>query len=434
MDYQVDKWFSAVPVGWPAVLTAGAALGVPWLVNPMLAGVNVLLVYLLLSELYSMRIARISVLLLCFSPWHIFLAMSFMTHTVTMTCALLAFLGVVRARRSGSTGWALLAGAAIGAGSLVRPLDGLIVALLTAAWALGIGGTRLKLRGLVALAAGTLLVGALALPYNKALTGDSTVSPLMSYTDKQYGSKANAYGFGPDRGLGWPTDAYPGHTPFEALINAQLNGASLNTELFGWGTGSLILIGAMLFWGTLRRPDYLMLASIGVVLLAYAPYWGNGGADFGARYWYLILVPCVVLSARGLESLEALSGVRATAAVALLCGLALFNYFPWRSLDKYHHYLRMRPDIRTLSRGRGFGRSLVFVRGERFPDYASAAIYNPLDLTSNVPIFVWDHDPAVRAKILCTYPDRPTWIVEGPSITHAGYRIVAGPLPAGSQM
>ena len=93
MDYQTDKWFSAVPLGWPAVLTAGAVLGIPWLVNPVLAGLNVLLVYLLLGEIYSLRIARISVLLLCVSPWHIFLAMSFMTHTVTMTFALLAFLG-----------------------------------------------------------------------------------------------------------------------------------------------------------------------------------------------------------------------------------------------------------------------------------------------------------------------------------------------------
>jgi hypothetical protein len=261
----------------------------------------------------------------------------------------------------------------------------------------------------------------------------------MSYTDKQYGPNANAYGFGPDRGLGWPTDAYPGHTPFEALINGELNAASLTTELFGWATGSLFLIATLVFCGTLRRSDYLMLTAIGVVVVAYAPYWGNGGPDFGARYWYLILVPCVALSARGLEWLENalearfLGGFRATAAVAVLCGLALLNYFPWRSLDKYHYYLRMRPDVRILSKERAFGRSLVLVRGERFPDYASAAIYNPLDLRSNAPIYVWDRDAAVRAKILSAYPDRPLWIVDGPSVTHAGYRVTAGPLPAGSQ-
>src|SRR4029079_18322167 len=104
----------------------------------------------------------------------------------------------------------------------------------------------------------------------------------------------------------------------------------------------------------------------------YLPFWGNGGGDFGARYWYLVLVPCVALTARGVEALESKLGsngknnVRATAAVAALCALALVNYFPWRSLDKYYHYLRMRPDVRELARSYGFGRSLVLIRGENF--------------------------------------------------------------------
>jgi hypothetical protein len=260
----------------------------------------------------------------------------------------------------------------------------------------------------------------------------------MRYTDEHYGPKSNAYGFGPDRGLGWATDAYPGHTPFEALINAELNGACLNTDLFGWSTGSLLLIAIILVSGTLRRADYLMLAAIAAVLIAYAPYWGTGGPDFGARYWYLILVPCVALSVRGLECLETKLGsdrrydVRAMAAVAALCCLALINYFPWRSLDKYHHYLRMRPDVRILARTHAFGRSLVLVRGERFPDYASAAIYNPLDLQADAPVYVWDRDPAIRDKVLQLYPQRPVWIVEGPSLTHAGFRVAAGPLQAAS--
>src|SRR5262249_9451294 len=159
----------------------------------------------------------------------------------------------------------------------------------------------------------------------------------------------------PDRGLGWPTDAYPGHTPFEALINAELNGATLNTDLFGWSTGSLVLLAAFVLSGAMRRADYLMLAAIAVVLLAYAPYCGNGGPDLGARYWYLILLPAVAVSGRGMEWLEEKLGlaergdVRATAAVAALCLLTLINYFPWRSLDKYRHYLRMRPDLVTMA-------------------------------------------------------------------------------------
>jgi len=189
-------------------------------------------------------------------------------------------------------------------------------------------------------------------------------------------------------------------------------------------------MAVLIFAGGLRRADYLMLAVIVAVVLAYIPYWGNGGGDFGARYWYLILLPCVALTARAVEWLD---DVRATAAVAALCGLALATYFPWRSLDKYYHYLRMRPDVREEARSHGFGRSLVLIRGEYFPDYASAAIYNPIDLKAAAPVYAWDRDPAVRAEVLKAYADRPVWILEGPSITGAGYRIVSGPQNAGAR-
>jgi hypothetical protein len=437
MDYQPDKWFGAVPVGWPAVLSVGERLGVAWLVNPVLSGINVLLIYLLLRKLYSVRVSRLAILLLCVSPWYVFLGMSYMTHMATLTCALAAFLGVACAIESGAAWWAGIAGLGAGAASVIRPLDGAIIAVLAGLWAFGVKGWRPKIATLAAFGIGTIAAGALAFPYNKALTGKATESPLTAYADRVYGPKTNAYGFGPERGVGWPTDPYPGHTPFEAIILAELNGHSLNTELFGWSTGSLGLIAVLIFFGKIRKSDALMLAGIAGVLLAYAPYWGNGGPDFGARYWFLIFVPCLALSARGLEVLEnGLSStgrgdMRATCAVAALSTMALLVYFPWRSLDKYHDYLRMRPDVRELAAQNHFGKSLVLVRGDRFPDYMSAAIYNPIDLHSDTPVYVWDRSEEVRNKILSLYPDRPVWVLEGPTVTHAGYRIAAGPLRAG---
>jgi hypothetical protein len=298
-------------------------------------------------------------------------------------------------------------------------------------------GVRLKFPSLAALATGTLLAGALALPYNKALTGSPTRSPLVDYSSKHYGPKSNDYGFGPERGQGFPIDPYPGHTPFEALILAELNGACISADLFGWSTGSMCLLAVLLTSGSMRRPDYLMLAALAVVFLGYAPYWTNGGPDFGARYWFLMFVPCIALSARGLEWLEIKLGsagrndVRATIAVTVLCCLAVVNYLPWRSLDKYRHYLRMRPDVRFLAAEYAFGRSLVLVRGEPFPDYASAVIYNPLDLQADAPIYVWDRSNDVRAKVLEAYRDRPVWILDGPTRTGSDFRVVAGPIPVG---
>src|SRR4029453_7057451 len=128
---------------------------------------------------------------------------------------------------------------------------------------------------------GAGIVSALTLPYNRLLTGDAFVFPLTAYYEEYFGPKTNAFGFGPDRGLGWALDAYPGHSPIEALINAALNIFSINIELFGWSTGSLIIIAFILFCRPIKKSDYLMLAVIAGVGGVYSLYWFSGGPDFG---------------------------------------------------------------------------------------------------------------------------------------------------------
>lgn len=437
LETEAGRWFVTPPFGWPAVLAIGTFFGVAWLVNPLLAGFNVLLIYALARELSDRRTARWIVLLLCVSPWHLFLAMSFMTHILTLTCALAAALGVAIARRSQHARWTLIAGGFIGLASLIRPLEGLILAVVLGLWSIGVGGRRLKLTSVVALVLGTVVVGALALPYNKKLTGSPTSNPIMLYTDKHFGAGANALGFGPNRGWGWELDPYPGHGLPDAAVNTALNLFSLNIEMFGWGFGSLLPILLLLFAGSLKRSDYYLLGIVAAVVGAHVFYWYSGGPDFGARYWFLILVPCVVLTIKGIQFLansfkseNGLNHLRVTAAILALCMISLANYFPWRAIDKYHHYLRMRPDIRYLARDLGFGRAIVLIKGNEHPDYVSAFAYNPLDLQSDETIYAWDRNPTVRAEILKAFPDRPVWVVNGPSITGRGYEVVSGPIPA----
>ena len=40
MTYQAARWFSPVPPGWPAILAVGAFVGLPWLVDPILGGID----------------------------------------------------------------------------------------------------------------------------------------------------------------------------------------------------------------------------------------------------------------------------------------------------------------------------------------------------------------------------------------------------------
>ncbi|MGQ0539001.1 MAG: hypothetical protein ACT4R6_08665, partial [Gemmatimonadaceae bacterium] len=302
------RWFSPVPPGWPALLALGAAAGVAWLVNPLLTGVAVLLTHMFLRELYPPRQARAATVLLAASPWLLFLGMSLMTHVATLAFALLAALGVTRARRLGAAWPAFAAGLAVGVVSLIRPLEGLVLALLLGAWSLGARGRRWRLAPSVALTLGAVLAGSLIRPYNAALTGSASRFPLMLYSDKYYAPGSNDVGFGANRGLGWALDPFPGHGIPDVVVNSILNTYAINIELFGWAAGSLCVAAALLAMGKLARADSWMLLAALAVVAAHAFYWFSGGPDFGGRYWFLVIVPLCALTASGLQRAAANGG------------------------------------------------------------------------------------------------------------------------------
>ena len=151
-----DRWFGIFSPGWPALLALGELAGLIWLVNPLLAGLCVLLAYLLFLELYDRGFARIAVLLLCCSPWFIFMSMSLMSHVATLSFALAAAVLLARGRRNQSYILFGLAGAMVGIVSLVRPLDGAIMALLLGIWTIaGREHLKKKIASAFALVVGT---------------------------------------------------------------------------------------------------------------------------------------------------------------------------------------------------------------------------------------------------------------------------------------
>lgn len=429
------RWFSPVPPGWPIALAAGAFFGAPWLVNPILSGLTLLVAYALAREFLSRRGARLTTLLLLLSPWFLFLGMSFMTHTWTNLCALTAAFAIARARRAKPVLWALLAGLCIGIVSWIRPLDGLVLAAFLGVWAIWPAtkaSARLPVVGIATLVLTTAAVGALVLPYNRALTGDALLHPIMDYVDRVYGPGKNDLGFGPDKGLDWGgLDPWPGHSPGQAVVNSQFNLFALDVELLGWSAGAVLFMALALLWSPRRRLVRASAAAIAAIVGASCVYWFSGGPDFGARYWYMASVPCTLLVCATFEALRERLGnsaARASVGLALACVGALVTFVPWRAVDKYYHYRGMQPGIRELAHLHHFGKSLVLVRGERHPDYASAAVYNPLDWEADAPVYAWDRGMAVRARLFEHYADRQVWIVDGPSRTGRGFELVGGPL------
>jgi len=413
------SWYPATPPGWPFVLALGMRLGAPWLINPAFAAGNVLMAYAVLRRMYDQRLASYSAWLLAVSPWFIFLAMSFMNHMLTLFCLLTAAWAILKSREDRRMFWSFVAGISAGYCCWIRPLDGVLV--VTAIGAMVVLDNR-KWKTVFGFGiAATMTVGSLFL-WNHQFTENGFHFPINAYLDEHFGENSNAYGFGPDRGMGWQIDPYPGHNARDGVLNALLNTFSINIDLFGWSCGSLLLAAAFLFRGKLNKKDWMLLSLVLAVFVAYFFYYFSGGPDFGARYWFLMIVPLVVFTARWI-----MAHPQARIAAIILSALALILFVPWRTVDKYHHYWGMRPDMLALSKQYSFGTSLVLIRGESHPDYASAAIYNPLDLNAAQPIYAWDRDPETTKKLLEHYADRPVWIFNGPTITGDGYQLVERP-------
>lgn len=433
------RMVSPVPPGWPAVLAVGVALGAPWLVNPVLGAAIVLVLAAFVRRLYGQEEARVCALLFAASPWFVFVSMSLMTHNTSLLAALIAAYAVLRLRQGGGLGWAALGGAGLGAVSLVRPLEGLVMAVLLGLWSLLQARTapRWLLIRTTVLAACTAIAGAIVLPYNAHITGDPFYFPIMAYTDDRFAPGSNTLGFGPEKGLGWVgLDPRHGHDLRDAKLNTGLNVFAINVELLGWACGSILPIALAVFARRIDRRDLWMLAPILGISGAHVFYWFSGGPDFGARYWYLVIAPCIVLAMRGVLQLArsvddrwpgARPKVVAAALFASVSATALF--VPWRAVDKYHDYRGANADFARLVEAEGIEGGLVLVHGNHHPEYGAAADLNPLDIEgSDETVFAWDRKLDTSLAVLDAFAPEKVWLVEGPSITEDGYRVVLGPV------
>jgi hypothetical protein len=445
------KWYSAMLGGWAFVFALGFTLGVPWMVNPLLGGLGIMLAHALVKRLYGQPLADGAALLMAASPWLLYISASFMPHALSLVLFLLGLLAVERARAAGGLLWGAVAGLAFGGLLHVRPLEAVAAAGVAGVWWLSAGRKTLRLPALAATAAAGLAMTVLFLAYNRELTGDPFYAPVNKFFDEAKYPGANRLGFGPDIGnFGWGgMDALPGHGLLDVLFNTNNNLYLLNFELFGWAGGSLLFVGLLCVWRRWRE-HALMWGLLAGLWACMNLYWFSGGPDFGPRYWYQMILPCTVLTLagaaecarrwRGEPHREAPSASRVWAFVLFASLAGFVHLVPWRALDKYANYRGIRPEIRALARAHSFGRSLVFVRGPVWPDYASAFALNPprVDRPAadayDMPIFVRDLGPASREGLRAYYSDRTVWIVAGHTETGSSATLVAGPIPPGAPL
>ena len=407
------RWFSTSVPGWPLALAPFAALGVPWLLNPLLAGLSVLLAYRIALRRLGRDQADLVALMMASSPWLLAAAASLMPHTLTLTLMLFGWWMVIRAEGAGRAGRRLFAaGLAFGWIFLTRPLDGLILGGLTGVWVLA--GPRGSVARAAVYGAGCVATGALLLLHNLAMTGSPLRMALSDYLDAHWAPGANAFGFGPAIGPpgGWGRlDLWPGHGPAEAVLNTINLTASLQFDLLGWSVGSLALLYAFFLWTRGKRVfDWVMVSVAATVILVMAFYWFADSYYFGPRYWFLAAFPLFYLSARGYDALRARfpagegAHVRIDSILALSCLFGLLVFTPWRGAMKYHEYGNFHASYRRALAAGAFGNAIVLVARNGEP--GSAFMLNDPWFAADRPIFLLDTGTLDEAALKAAFPGR----------------------------
>jgi hypothetical protein len=430
------RWYSIFPPGWPAVLAAGFLFHVPTLVNPIIAGLTIVVLFGLVRQLYGAPTANLAVALLALSPMFLIMSAGLMSHPLAAFCTVVAASALHRGLADGSAAFAVVTGGALGLLTATRPFEGVLISLVFGGYVLFRGATLQVprvLRSCVLAALTAIVVGGLLLPYHRALTGDAFLDPITQYFDATYYPGSNRLGFGGDVGnTGWANDLLPGHSPFEAALNAQLTTQLINMELFGWPLGSLGGVALYVAWRRrLWAPADALFVGIAAVTIAGQAFYWYSGADYGARYWYQLAIPCVVLSAKALVDWTRNHGAAVAHTALVMSAVGLLVLLPWRTATKYVGYRGMNDSVVRLAARCDMTSGIVLVRGALepapFSTYAAAAILNAPGLDTTEPIFAREVSDDVTRQIQSALPGRSLWVIEPPVDPRGVARVLHSP-------
>lgn len=292
------RWFAQYPPATSALLALGVKIGVPWLIEPLLGVAALGGIYLLGRRMFDGPTAVMAVALGALSPFFIYLAASYLSHTVALCFEVYFLLFVLRFIERYRQRDIVIAGACLGGMFCARELSAAICGMLVSLWLLAWYGRRLwadrravvpaVLAGLTALGAGL----ALYVGYNFAQTGDPLVLPRNLF------STADRYGFG--AGIGF----YGQHTLAAGMVILDQLLTSLMIDLYGWPFYlTLALIPLALFRrDAARRWDWFNMSLASVLIGAQAGYFYHG-IFLGPRYLFESLPFLLLLTARGITGL-----------------------------------------------------------------------------------------------------------------------------------
>ncbi|MBN2554872.1 MAG: glycosyltransferase family 39 protein [Anaerolineales bacterium] len=370
--------FGKYPPGWPAALSLGARVQAVWLVQALLSGFSVWMVYLLGRKLAGRANGVIAAALMLLSPLFLIQSGSLLSHMFSLflsTAFLCAWVDLfARDDEANVPAWMLVctAGSSLGLLALTRPWTALAVGcpvLFHGLLLLWSGDRRVRLQVLVVglISAG---ISSLLFIWQAALTGD----PFQDAYSLWWVYDQLGFGFG----VG-PTPE--GHSIAQALINTRFSLLIGIHDLFGWPYLSWIFLPAGA-WGLRRnRGAVLTMLIFPSLIVFYLGYW-TGAWLFGPRYYFEALPALAIASSEGIlwvlrKAGEArrpvyIRSVLAFVVAALVTGNVLY-YLPTR-LDGFQGLYGINRANLARFADSGLEPGLIIVHSPRWMPYANVAL------------------------------------------------------------
>jgi 4-amino-4-deoxy-L-arabinose transferase-like glycosyltransferase len=410
----VGQRFGKYPPGWPAALSLGVRMGVPWLVNALVTGLTIWLVYRLGSKIAGRGTGLLAAVLAGSSPMTLMLSGSLMSHMLSLflaTVFTLAWLDLFVCRlRYSAVGftprWMLVAttGLSLGLLILTRPLTavGVVLPFVVHGVILLIEGSKASRWSVLATGGLALCVGALLLVWQAALTGDPLQNPYALWWDY------DRLGFGPGIGV-----TENGHNLYLAWINTRFSLRAGQHDLFGWPFLSWIFVPFGLFALRRNRGAWLLLAITPSLIGVYIFYW-IGSWLYGPRYYFEALPGLAIASAVGVawiggwltESprLVRLRRLAIGALIVTLLGLNVLFYLPARVGGMRGLYGISKEPIVALQ-DQDLEGALILVHVDRWHRYATLRLLSP-PFTSRDLLVAWSFNPIRDAMVQEAYAGR----------------------------
>jgi hypothetical protein len=428
------KWFGQYPPGYPALLAVGVLSGAPWLVNPLLAVLTAVLIIKLGTLFQSPSTGLLAGVLALLSPFFIFLSASLMVHAAELFWVVLLMVSWTVALRSPfRKRWAFLAGAALGMLLLTRQITAIIISvsfvsstIILVVLAYRGAAPQKEGRRWGVQAAGLLIA---VFPFILLLLGYQAILTGSPWQDPRLLSRPfDLPGFGPHIGESenafklqtmeegtvkiWYTDPQQpprGHSPARGLYNTERNLASLASTMFGWAPLLTLAFCWMPFLlGKPMKYDWVILVMLLVVVTFYIAYWTTG-IMYGPRYYFAALPALLLLTARGLQTLQGRFGTTATAMVFVtLIIFSLIFYWPG-ALSSLRGYNFISGQEKSLVEEQIEEPALVFIPVNDWWDYGRFFSGNTPWLDSPI-IYARDLGEEKNACLLQAFPQRAAYL------------------------